>query len=84
MAKPHYVGLDFNPAFIEALRAGYPNDHRRDFRVHDLETSPPEDLRSQAHLVLNFFNLFELPQLSLYLTPAAKYGICSGLRFGGS
>jgi hypothetical protein len=26
----------------------------------------------------------QLTELSLYLTPAAKYGICSGLRFGGS
>lgn len=74
-----YVGLDFNPPFIDALRVRYANNAAREFRVHDLESPPPDDLRGRGTLVLNFFNLFEVPQLD-----AAFGNIAQMLAPGGA
>lgn len=60
-----YVGLDFNPVFVETLREKYCNDENKEFRLNDLEDDVPEDLVSQGQVILNFFNLFELPQLDI-------------------
>ena len=58
-----YVGLDFNSPFIDSLQTNYAQDDRKRFLLHDLENPLPEDLCASADLVLNFFNLFELPKL---------------------
>ncbi|MDZ4819457.1 MAG: class I SAM-dependent methyltransferase [Planctomycetota bacterium] len=74
-----YVGLDFNPPFIHSLKEQYAHDPSKEFRLHDMENPLPEDLISSADLVLNFFNLFELPQLD-----TAFRNISQLLTIGGS
>lgn len=75
----HYVGLDFNPPFIEHLKSAYSQDSLKEFRIHDLEDPPPQDLCGSSDIVLNFFNFFELPQLD-----AAFHNISQLLAPGGT
>lgn len=63
--KPfQYLGLDFNPRFIDHLRAKHAGDPRCSFALVDLEEPIAALYRNRADLVLNSFNFFEFADLS--------------------
>jgi SAM-dependent methyltransferase len=72
-----YIGFDFNPAFIKALKKRHP-DGRHEFILADLELPLPKRFFGQADIVLNFFNLFELPQLEKAFSNVASLIVPGG------
>jgi ubiquinone/menaquinone biosynthesis C-methylase UbiE len=59
-----YTGIDFNERFIEALRSRYGQNSDHRFYHFDLEVPPPAELIAAADVGLNFFNFFELADIS--------------------
>jgi SAM-dependent methyltransferase len=67
-----YVGLDFNERFIDALaRQHSGNEHVR-FILHDVEEGLPKDLVGTVDVVINAFNFFEVPRLSIAFRNVAE------------
>jgi SAM-dependent methyltransferase len=60
-----YTGIDFNPLFIENLKKTYKGIKHFKFLNYDIENKPPKSLINSAHLVINFFNFFEIPQINI-------------------
>lgn len=67
-----YVGLDFNNQFIRDLTARHEHDALVRFLLHDIEVPLPENLDGQFNLVVNIFNLFEVPDVALAFANMAK------------
>ena len=77
--KCNFIGLDFNPLFIEYLSKKNSQLDYAQFRTVDLEEDLPSDLIGKADYVFNFFNFFEIANLekafnnaSLMLKPGGK------------
>jgi SAM-dependent methyltransferase len=60
-----YTGIDFNPLFIENLKKTYEGIKHFKFLNYDIENKPPKSLINSAHLVVNFFNFFEIPKINI-------------------
>jgi SAM-dependent methyltransferase len=58
-----FVGLDFNPLFIEHLNSRHKSDSNVTFLLHDLEEELPSDLHGSGDVVFNFFNFFEIANI---------------------
>lgn len=67
-----YVGLDFNPGFINALAEREAGDPRATFECVDFEARLPKHLRGVADIVANCFNFFEIPRLEAAFANAAR------------
>ena len=59
----NFVGIDFNPLFIEHLQKKYNHLDNVRFITRDLEDELPVELSSSADYVFNFFNFFEMANL---------------------
>lgn len=59
-----YVGIDFNDPFIAELRTRYGENENCKFYSFDLEQPPPTQLLQTADVGVNFFNFFELADIS--------------------
>ncbi|MBK9215798.1 MAG: class I SAM-dependent methyltransferase [Chloracidobacterium sp.] len=75
----HFIGLDFNPLFIDHLTSEFSDDKDAEFLQFDLEETLPENLKGVADVVFNFFNFFEIANIesafknaSLMLKPGGK------------
>jgi SAM-dependent methyltransferase len=73
-----YVGIDYNERFIDELRLKYTDTDLGKFYCFDLESPPPNELLAMADVGLNFFNLFELPDVA-----AGIKNMAAMLRPGG-
>ena len=58
-----FIGLDFNPLFIEHLNSDHKDDPCASFLLNDLEDELPASLHGTADIVLNFFNFFEIANI---------------------
>ncbi len=67
-----YLGLDFNPRFIEHLRAKYANLPFAAFELVDLEQPIPSSLHARADIVFNCFNFFETLDLTTAFANAVR------------
>lgn len=61
----NYIGLDFNDKFISFLQEKHKKDTNASFYCVDFENEPPKHLISKAHIGINFFNFFEIPNIEL-------------------
>ena len=73
-----YVGMDFNDRFIDELRKRYGENENCKFYALDLEQAPPIDLLQAADVGVNFFNFFELADIS-----AGFKNVAAMMRPGG-
>lgn len=66
-----FIGLDFNPLFIDYLSENFEHDSRARFLRFDLEDRLPEGLVGRADIVFNFFNFFEIANMQAAFKNAA-------------
>lgn len=67
-----YIGLDFNPKFIDFLKETYKDELRAEFLLVDLEATLPNTLINKADIIFNCFNFFEVANIESAFANADK------------
>jgi SAM-dependent methyltransferase len=67
-----YLGLDFNPVFIDYLRDKYSSIKAARFELVDLEVDLDARFNGQADMVVNCFNFFETANLEVSFRNGAR------------